>query len=154
MFSFVNFAVEHSPNHSGTSNVRAQELVAFSSAETEASSSTEIDHISSSRNHLTSIELSNTSTSTLPRMLGQITRASSGDPLQNASALVESNDTGQIGVSIFQGYYLSSQSKCIFCFLDKPSKTSFVKIKRQNCYNVSFLSIYHSICISAHLSLK
>ncbi|XP_027192733.1 uncharacterized protein [Cicer arietinum] len=94
---------ENSPKYSGASDIRAQELVAFSSKETEPSSSTEIDPISSNRDNLTSVESSTTSTSVPLPMHEEITRITIGDPLQNSSALVESNNTGQSGISIFQG---------------------------------------------------
>lgn len=89
---FVNISVEHSPRGS------VQELVDFPTAETDASSSTEIDHI----------ESSNASTSTRPHMQDEITSTSGGVLLQNSSALVESNRTGQSGISMFQRYSLST----------------------------------------------
>ncbi|WJX91544.1 hypothetical protein P8452_73304 [Trifolium repens] len=96
--------VEHSPIQSGASDIRAQELVAVSSAETEASTSTNINHICSIRKNLTSVESSSTSTSSPLLMHDEIKRISSSDPLQNASTLVvQSNNTGQGGISIFRG---------------------------------------------------
>ncbi|RDX87286.1 hypothetical protein CR513_31262, partial [Mucuna pruriens] len=86
--------IDHSPRLSGASITRAQELVDFPSAETDASSSTEIDHISSNRIHLTSVGSSNTATTAPPHTHDEITSTS--------SALVESNRTGQSGISIFQ----------------------------------------------------
>ncbi|CAJ2665097.1 unnamed protein product [Trifolium pratense] len=95
---------EHSPIQSGASDIRAQEFVAVSSAETEASTSTNINHICSNRKNLTSVESSSTSTSSPLVMHDEITRISSSDPLQNASTLVvQSNNTGQGGISIFRG---------------------------------------------------
>lgn len=44
-------------------------------------------------------------------MHDETTRTSGGDALRNAPALVVSNHTRQSGISIFQGYCLSSQSK-------------------------------------------
>ncbi|TKY68964.1 O-acyltransferase protein [Spatholobus suberectus] len=99
---FSDYSVEHSPRRSGASVPHAQELVDFPSAETDTSSSTEIDHISSNRIHLTSVESSIASTSAPPHMHDEITRTSGGDLLQNSNALVESNRTGQSGISIFQ----------------------------------------------------
>lgn len=99
---FSDYSVENSSRHSGASDIRPQELVTFASAEAETSSSTEIDHISSNRNHLTSVESSNTSTSASAHVHDEITITAGGDPLQNASALVESNNTGQSGISIFK----------------------------------------------------
>ncbi|KAK7287005.1 hypothetical protein RJT34_22404 [Clitoria ternatea] len=98
---FSDYSVENSPRLPAASDPCAQELVDFSSAEKETSSS-EIDHISSNRNHLTSIESSSTATSAAPHMNGEITRTSGGDLLQNSTALVESNHTGQSGISMFQ----------------------------------------------------
>ncbi|XP_061338846.1 uncharacterized protein LOC133285606 [Gastrolobium bilobum] len=100
---FSDYSVEHSSRYSGASDIRAQELVTFPSAEPEASSSTEINHITSNRNHVTSVESSNAATFAPPHIHDEITRTSGEDPLQNASALVESNNTGQSGISIFQG---------------------------------------------------
>ena len=105
---FVNISVEHSPRGSGASVPIAQELVEFPSAETDASSSTEIDHIPSNRIHLTSVESSNTSTFARPHLQDEITSTSGGVLLQNSSALVESNRTGQSGISMFQRYSLST----------------------------------------------
>ncbi|CAJ2665098.1 unnamed protein product [Trifolium pratense] len=101
---FSDYSVEHSPIQSGASDIRAQEFVAVSSAETEASTSTNINHICSNRKNLTSVESSSTSTSSPLVMHDEITRISSSDPLQNASTLVvQSNNTGQGGISIFRG---------------------------------------------------
>ncbi|CAK8559996.1 unnamed protein product [Lathyrus sativus] len=101
---FSDYSVEHSPRQSGASDIHAQELVAFSSPETEASSSTDINHINSNGKNLTSIESSCTSTSTPLLTHGENTRISGRDPLQNASTstLVESNNTGRSGISIFR----------------------------------------------------
>ncbi|KAK7350390.1 hypothetical protein VNO77_08973 [Canavalia gladiata] len=101
-FFLICLLVESSPRNSDASGTREQELVDFPSAETEASSSTGIDHIPSSRYHLTSVESSNTATSTSTHIRDEITGTSGEHLLQNSSALVESNRTGQSGISIFQ----------------------------------------------------
>ena len=106
--AFDNFSVEHSPRHFDASETHALELVDFPSGDTDASSSTEIEHIPSNRIHLTSVESSNASTSAPPHMHDEITRSS------GSSALIESNRTGQSRISIFQRYCLSPQSKCDF----------------------------------------
>lgn len=98
------FSVEHSPGGPGAPVLHAQELVDFPYAEIGASSSTEIDNIPSNRMHLTSVESSKASTSTCPHTQDEITSTSGGVPLQNSSALVESNRTGQSGISMFQRY--------------------------------------------------
>ncbi|XP_014515061.1 uncharacterized protein LOC106772932 [Vigna radiata var. radiata] len=99
---FSDFSVEHSPGGPGAPVLHAQELVDFPYAEIGASSSTEIDNIPSNRMHLTSVESSKASTSTCPHTQDEITSTSGGVPLQNSSALVESNRTGQSGISMFQ----------------------------------------------------
>ncbi|KAG5043149.1 hypothetical protein JHK87_007064 [Glycine soja] len=88
--------LEHSPRHFDASETHALELVDFPSGDTDASSSTEIEHIPSNRIHLTSVESSNASTSAPPHMHDEITRSS------GSSALIESNRTGQSRISIFQ----------------------------------------------------
>ncbi|KAH1257834.1 hypothetical protein GmHk_03G007712 [Glycine max] len=88
--------MEHSPRHFDASETHALELVDFPSGDTDASSSTEIEHIPSNRIHLTSVESSNASTSAPPHMHDEITRSS------GSSALIESNRTGQSRISIFQ----------------------------------------------------
>ena len=103
---FINISVEHSPRCPGAPVPRAQELVDFSYAEIDASSSTEMDHTPSNRMHLTSIESSNASTSSRPHTQDEITNTSGGVLLQNSSALVELNRTGQSGISMFQRYAL------------------------------------------------
>jgi len=110
----VIFSVERSPGQSGASEIRAQELVAVSSSDTEASSSTDINHICPKINNLTSVESSSTSTSAPLLMHDENTSISTRDPLQNSSTLVATNNTGQGGISIFRRYYLSSQSECNF----------------------------------------
>ncbi|KAL5061435.1 hypothetical protein RYX36_023172 [Vicia faba] len=102
---FSDYSVEPSPRQSGASDIHAQELVTFSSAETETSSSTNINHIYSNGKNLTSIESSYTSTSTPLLTHEEKTRISSPDSSQNASTstLVASNNTGRSGISIFQG---------------------------------------------------
>ncbi|KAK7386113.1 hypothetical protein VNO78_26079 [Psophocarpus tetragonolobus] len=99
---FSDYSVEHSPRGSDTSDIPAQELVDFPSSKTDESKSTDTDYITSSRIHLTSIESSNAATSRPPHMHYEITRTADGELLQNSSALVESNDTRQSGISIFQ----------------------------------------------------
>ncbi|KAG5022271.1 hypothetical protein JHK85_018613 [Glycine max] len=89
-------AMEHSPRLFGASDTRAPELVDFPSSETNASSSTEIEHIASNRTHLTCVESSSASTSAPPHMHDEITGSS------GSSALIESNRTGQSGISILQ----------------------------------------------------
>uniref|UniRef100_A0A0R0KHQ7 Uncharacterized protein n=1 Tax=Glycine max TaxID=3847 RepID=A0A0R0KHQ7_SOYBN len=93
---FSDYSVEHSPRHFDASETHALELVDFPSGDTDASSSTEIEHIPSNRIHLTSVESSNASTSAPPHMHDEITRSS------GSSALIESNRTGQSRISIFQ----------------------------------------------------
>ncbi|KAL2319951.1 hypothetical protein Fmac_028920 [Flemingia macrophylla] len=95
---FSDYSVEHSPRCFGSSGTNAQELVEFSSGETYASSSTEIEHIPL----LTNVESSNAATSAATHMHDEINGTSGGDMLQNSSALVESNRIGQSGISIFQ----------------------------------------------------
>nr|KYP37940.1 hypothetical protein KK1_040833 [Cajanus cajan] len=91
-------SIEHSPRRPGSSGSHAQELVEFSSAETDASSSTEIERIPL----LTNVESSSAASSSATHMHDEITRTSGGNLSQNSSALVESNRTGQSGISIFQ----------------------------------------------------
>ncbi|KAL3009820.1 hypothetical protein AAZX31_07G104400 [Glycine max] len=93
---FSDYSVEHSPRLFGASDTRAPELVDFPSSETNASSSTEIEHIASNRTHLTCVESSSASTSAPPHMHDEITGSS------GSSALIESNRTGQSGISILQ----------------------------------------------------
>ncbi|XP_020204383.1 uncharacterized protein LOC109789762 [Cajanus cajan] len=95
---FSDYSVEHSPRRPGSSGSHAQELVEFSSAETDASSSTEIERIPL----LTNVESSSAASSSATHMHDEITRTSGGNLSQNSSALVESNRTGQSGISIFQ----------------------------------------------------
>lgn len=114
--AFVTFSVEHSSRDSGASGIRAQELVAFPSGETEGSSSTEIDQISSDRNNLTNAESFETATSAPPPRHDEIARTYGRDSIQNTGALVESSRTGQSGISIFQRYCLSSHSICYYFF--------------------------------------
>lgn len=109
--AFITFSVERCPGDSGASGIHAQELVSFPSGDTEASSSTEICQTSSDRNHLAIAKSSNTATSAPLNAHDEIIRTSGGDPSQNASALVESNHSGQTGISIFQRYCLSSHSR-------------------------------------------
>ncbi|OIW18814.1 hypothetical protein TanjilG_25257 [Lupinus angustifolius] len=99
---FSDYSVEHSPRDSSASSIHAQELVPVSSGEAEASSSTEIHHISSNINHLAIAESFNTATSTPPPRHDDIARTSSRDSLLNGSALVESSRSGQSVISIFQ----------------------------------------------------
>ncbi|KAK7277103.1 hypothetical protein RIF29_18253 [Crotalaria pallida] len=97
---FSDYSVEHSPRDSGASGIHDQELVTFSSAETEAPSSTEI---SSNRSCLAITESFNTATSMPPPRLDEDPGTSGRVSLQNAAALVESSHTGQSGISIFKG---------------------------------------------------
>lgn len=99
---FSDYSVDRSPRESGASDIRAQERLTFSSTETEASSSTDTNHICSNINNLTSVESSSTSTSAALRMYDENTRISTRDPLLNSSTLVATNNTGQGGISIFR----------------------------------------------------
>jgi hypothetical protein len=121
--------------------------VAVSSAETEASTSTNINHICSIRKNLTSVESSSTSTSSPLLMHDEIKRISSSDPLQNASTLVvQSNNTGQGGISIFRGYYFChpNLSAIFFCQVLFPKyETTHVTLLDMNYEDTVF---YCSIC--------
>ncbi|KDP28844.1 hypothetical protein JCGZ_14615 [Jatropha curcas] len=100
---FTDYSVEHSPRHSGNST-HAQELVTFSSAQTEEFP--DGDCASSRQNHSTFPEPSTSikpSTSATAAPSIQITRTSSDGPSQNNSAIVPSSHSGQNGISIFQG---------------------------------------------------
>ncbi|XP_030502066.1 uncharacterized protein LOC115717233 isoform X2 [Cannabis sativa] len=74
------------------SNLQAHELVMFSSGQTQGSQASSSDVASSSGYHLTHTESSNTEAS-----------SSVGDSSRISSSLVQSNQNGQSGISIFQG---------------------------------------------------
>lgn len=82
---------------SGVSVTHEQELTTFSS--TQNGASLDSDHSSSSGSH--------SATDTPPIHAG-VTINSSEGPSQNTSALVQSNNSGQSGLSMFQGYWVLS----------------------------------------------
>ncbi|KAL9385691.1 hypothetical protein Peur_022701 [Populus x canadensis] len=87
---FSDYSVEY-PS-SGDSVTHEQELTTFSS--TQDGASLDSDHPSSSGSH--------SATDTPPIYAGVTTNSSEG-PSQNTSALVQSNNSGQSGLSMFQG---------------------------------------------------
>jgi hypothetical protein len=82
---------------SGFSVTHEQELTTFSS--TQNGASLDSDHPSSSGSH---------SATDTPPMHAGVTINSSEGPSQNTSALVQSNNSGQSGLSMFQGYWVLS----------------------------------------------
>ncbi|KAL6124540.1 hypothetical protein ACLB2K_077052 [Fragaria x ananassa] len=97
---FTDSSVEPFSRDFGDSNVNAQELVTFSSGETRGSLATSSDHASSSGNS-SSAESSRTTTDA-PSTLDGAMKSSPGNSSQTSTAIVESN-SGQSGISIFQG---------------------------------------------------
>lgn len=87
---FSDYSVEY-PS-SGFSVTHEQELTTFSS--TQNGASLDSDHPSSSGSH---------SATDAPSMHAGVTINSSEGPSQNTSALVQSNNSGQSGLSMFQG---------------------------------------------------
>ncbi|XWS45858.1 hypothetical protein CRYUN_Cryun14cG0015400 [Craigia yunnanensis] len=97
---FSDYSVEPAARDSRDSFVHAQELVTFSSGQTEESVIS--DHPFSSGSSSTLSESSSHAT-TVPANHVGVARASAGDPSENTGAIVQSNCTGQNGISIFQG---------------------------------------------------
>ncbi|KAF4402340.1 hypothetical protein G4B88_003261 [Cannabis sativa] len=89
---FNDYSVEPSSRDVEDSNLQAHELVMFSSGQTQGSQASSSDVASSSGYHLTHTESSNTEAS-----------SSVGDSSRISSSLVQSNQNGQSGISIFQG---------------------------------------------------
>lgn len=97
---FSDYSVEPSNRDSGNSIVHAQELVTFSSGETGGSVATTNHHSFSCGSDPKHAVLSNASTAA--PLNGEITSTSVGESSQDASGHVESNDTGQSGISMFK----------------------------------------------------
>ena len=93
--------MEPAAGDSRDSIVHAPELVTFSSGQTEESVIS--DHPCSSGNSSTLSESSSHATNAPPNHVG-VARASARDSSENTGAIVQSNHTGQNGISIFQGY--------------------------------------------------
>ncbi|XVF73482.1 hypothetical protein PTKIN_Ptkin12aG0204700 [Pterospermum kingtungense] len=96
---FSDYSVEPPARASRDSIVHAQELETFSSGSEESVIS---DHPFLSESSSTLSESSSHS-STAPANHVATTRASAGDPSANSGAIVQSNRSGQNGISIFQG---------------------------------------------------
>ncbi|XWS35631.1 hypothetical protein CRYUN_Cryun20dG0013400 [Craigia yunnanensis] len=97
---FSDYSVEPAAGDSRDSIVHAQELVTFSSGKTEESVIS--DHPCSSGSSSTLSESSSHATTAPPNHVG-VARPPAGDPSENTGAIVQSNHTGQNGISIFQG---------------------------------------------------
>ncbi|XVF33572.1 hypothetical protein REPUB_Repub17cG0179900 [Reevesia pubescens] len=97
---FSDYSVEPAARDPGDSIVHAQELVTFSSGESEDSVIS--DHPISSGSSPTLFE-SSCPASTAPANHVGVARASAGDPSEDTGVIVQSNHTGQNGISIFQG---------------------------------------------------
>ncbi|KAF3440069.1 hypothetical protein FNV43_RR18347 [Rhamnella rubrinervis] len=95
---FTDYSVEPSQG----SNGYGQELVTFSAGQIRGSVASSSGQVSSSGNCSTSAESSSIPTDA-PLMDSGTERTSAGDPSQVSSDLVESNHSGQNGISIFQG---------------------------------------------------
>ncbi|KAJ9171210.1 hypothetical protein P3X46_014605 [Hevea brasiliensis] len=99
---FSDYSLEYSSRDSGNSITHAQELVTFSSGQTEEY--LDDDFPSSSQSHSTFSEPSTSTSATAPPPIRDgITRTSLESPSQHTSAIVSSNHSGQNGISIFQG---------------------------------------------------
>ncbi|KAK6260877.1 hypothetical protein SCA6_015351 [Theobroma cacao] len=97
---FSDYSVEPAARDSTDSVVHAQELVTFSSGRPEESVIS--DHPSATGSSSTSFESSSSATTAPANHVG-VARASAGDLSENTDAIVQSNQTGQNGISIFQG---------------------------------------------------
>ena len=97
------FAVERSSTDVEESDAQAQELLTFSSGQTLVSRTSSNDCASSSGYHGTYTE-SSSPESDSPSVNGGTTSTSTGDSSQIRSTLVQSDHSGQSGISIFQGY--------------------------------------------------
>ncbi|XP_062073249.1 uncharacterized protein LOC133777581 [Humulus lupulus] len=95
---FTDYSVEPSSRDMEDSNLQAHELVTFSAGRTQESWTSSSDVASSSGYHLTCTESSNTASDS-----SSLTRTLVGDSSQSSSTLVQSNQNGQSGISIFQG---------------------------------------------------
>lgn len=101
------FAVEPSSRNVEDSSGHGQELVTFSSGLSQGSRTSSTDHTSSSGYHFTRSESSGTSRYSASINDGT-RRTSAGDSSQISGTLVQSNQNGQTGISLFQGYWPSA----------------------------------------------
>ncbi|XP_021280128.1 uncharacterized protein LOC110413589 isoform X2 [Herrania umbratica] len=97
---FSDYSVEPAARDSTDSVVHAQELVTFSSGQPEESVIS--DHPSATGSSSTSFESSSSATTAPANHVG-VARAPAGDLSENTGAIVQSNQAGQNGISIFQG---------------------------------------------------
>ncbi|EEF50295.1 conserved hypothetical protein [Ricinus communis] len=97
---FTDYSVEYSSRDSGNSTTHAQELVIFSSGQSEQP--LDDDCPSSSHGHST-FSAPSTSATALPHIHNGITKTSPNGLSQNTNAIIPSNTSGQNGMSIFQG---------------------------------------------------
>lgn len=91
----ATFVAETSSGDRGDSGEQSEELVTFSPEQTRRSLASSSTHLSSSGLHPTDP----------PSMHDTITRNSADDSSCLSTALVESNNSTQNGISIFQGYW-------------------------------------------------
>ncbi|EXB37599.1 hypothetical protein L484_021804 [Morus notabilis] len=99
---FSDFSVEPSSRNVEDSSGDGQELVTFSSGLSQGSRTSSTDHTSSSGYHFTRAESSGTSRYSASINDGT-RRTSAGDSSQISGTLVQSNQNGQTGISLFQG---------------------------------------------------
>ncbi|OMP00713.1 hypothetical protein COLO4_12450 [Corchorus olitorius] len=96
---FSNYSVEPTARDPRDSTVHEQELVAFPSAQTDESVIRDPPSLTGSRSTLSE---SSSPAATAP-VNHEVTRASAGDLSETSGAIVQSNQSGQNGISIFQG---------------------------------------------------
>ena len=115
--------MEPAARDSRDSIVHAQELITFSAGQSEESMISDNPFSSVSSPILFE---SSSPASTAPANHVGVARASDGDPSENSGTIVQSNHTGQNGISIFQGV---TTSTIHFCYLQSQRN---IKVSRLN----------------------